>query len=261
MLEATLRPGILVSLKTSIKGNTTYRTQDLGTETTADGSEVSRWDTERTVRDKDEQERAIKARSLARSAVQCACIPSDFGLLCLQSNADKLDAAVTRAREIASEFNKTATVTRLKVNIVRGIIASDDTEAVRAINEEMSDLMASMAEGLQNLDVAKVREAANKAKSVGGMLTDSAKERVQAAIDVARKAARQIVSAGETGAAEIDRAAIRKVMESRTAFLDLEDSSEMEAPTQTSRPVDFEPEKPTEVQSASVQAQSRMFDL
>ena len=238
---STLRPGLLVSLKTSIRGNVNYRTLTLeGDHLTETGERKARWETERTVNDPAEHEAAVSARSLARSKIQCVCAGSAFGLLCPESKAAELEKAVAEARAIVAQFNSTATLTRLQFNLMTGRIAPDDVEAIRAINSEMSDLMATMAEGLANLDKAKVQDAANKAKSVGAMLTDEAKARVQAAIDVARAAARKISKAGEEGAVEIDRASIRKVMEARTSFLDLDDATEVQAPVSVARPVDVE---------------------
>src|SRR4029077_6271511 len=162
------------------------------------------------------------------------------GLLCPEAKADALATAVEEARAIVAQFNSSASLTRLSFNIITGRIAPDDVEAIRAINNEMSDLLASMAEGLSNLAVTKVRDAANKARAVGSMLTTEAQERVQAAIDVARKTARAIVQAGSEGAVEIDRAAIRKVLDSRTAFLDVDDAGvEVKAPVPTVRQVDY----------------------
>ena len=67
-----------------------------------------------------------------------------------------------------------------------------------------------------------MRNAANKAESVGKMLEPNAKTNVERALTIARTAAREIVKAGETGAAEIDQVAIQRLVEARTAFLDLD---------------------------------------
>ena len=80
---STLRPGLMVSLKTSIQGNVNYRTLTLeGDHITETGERKARWETERTVTDPVEHEAAIRARSLARSKIQCVCANSAFGLLC-----------------------------------------------------------------------------------------------------------------------------------------------------------------------------------
>lgn len=239
----TLRPGLLVSVKTSITGNVKYITKDLEVDhLTPEGEKLARWETERTIKDPAEHERATAARSLARSKVQSVCAQSAFGLLCPEVLQDKLDAAVTEARAITDAFNSTATLTRLNFYVIAGRISPDDVEAVRAINSEVTELMARMAEGLSNLDVKTVRDATNRAKSLGSMLSDDAKGRVQGAIDIARKAARDIVTAGETGAAEIDRAAIARISEARTAFLDLDEQAPIGEVKHVATALDFEPD-------------------
>ena len=46
--------------------------------------------------------------------------------------------------------------------------------------------MGQMEQGLQNLDVKSIRDAASKAKSIGQMLAPEAAVRIQLAIDAAR---------------------------------------------------------------------------
>lgn len=237
----TLRPGFMVAVSTSITGNVSYHVVDQGTQETVEGEEAT-WITNRLTRNKDEQERATKARSLARSALQTVCTKSKFCLLCPETNKDKLDAAIAKARAIADEFNATAEITTVEVNVLVGKISPDDVEAVKAINSEVRDLMDTMARGLAKLDVDVVREAARKAKSIGAMLEPNAQERVQKAIEVARAAASQIVKAGETGAIEIDQVSIQRITEARTSFLDLDDATEVQAPVAAVPVVDFEVE-------------------
>ena len=259
MRISILRPGFTVRVATSITGNTKYRTTDLGTKLEGD-TEESRWETERTTKDKAEQERAVKARSAIRSRIQGVCIQSNaLGLSCLENKAEELDAAIADADMIAAEFNATANVTKLiaYINVYR--VEQDDARAIQQINKNIRELMDTMSEGLKELDADKVRVAANSARALGGMLTDNAKEQVQAAIDLARKAARQIVQAGETGAAEVDRVTINRIQEARTAFLDLDDDGvEIESTVPVGRGLDLEPDA---VEIKTAPASSPMFDL
>jgi len=242
MFTSTLRPGLLVAVTTSVRGNVRYSTTDLGTTTTVDGAEESRWETNRHITDKAEQERASKARSAARSAVQSVCAQSAFGLLCPESKREALDGAVAAARAIVDDFNASAAVTRVTFNVLAGRIAPDDAEAIKAINAEMSDLMANMAEGMANLDVKVIRDACNRARAVAQMLTPEMQQKIQGAIDIARKTAREAVKAAETGAQEIDRAAIARIEEARTAFLDIGEAAPIAEVEHTGRAVDFEAE-------------------
>lgn len=241
--SSTLRPGLLVSLKTTISGNVSYVKQTIeGEHYTATGEQKAKWETERTISDPAEHESAVKARTVARTAITRVCSASAFGLLCPEAKAPELESAIAEARAVADTFNATARLTRLSVYVVTGRIAPDDVEAVRAINSEVRDLMERMLSGIQNLDVAMVREAANKARGLGQMLTPNAAERIQGAIDVARAAARKIVAAGESAAVEIDNATLARLAEARTAFLDISDAVEVQKPDAEPRAIDFEPE-------------------
>jgi hypothetical protein len=242
MQTSTLRPGLLVSLKTSIRGNIRYDHRDIEREhLTEDGRQLAKWETERTISDPAEYEAATKVRSKARSVISSVCATSAFGLLCPEKSADNLDSAIAEARRLTEEFNAAAKLTRVRVYIIAGRIAADDAEAVRAINSEVRDLLASMAEGVRNLNVKAVRDAADRARDIGRMLSPDAQTRIQSAIDAARGAARQIVKAGEQVAREIDLQAIRRITEARTAFLDLEPAAEVAAPAADAPAVDFEP--------------------
>jgi hypothetical protein len=239
----TLRPGLLVSLKTSIVGNTEYRRVQLEADhITAEGTKRARWETERTIVDPKERARASEIRSQCRGSISRVCSSSTFGMLCPEDKKDELDTAVQEAQKLAQEFNAAASLTRVHVFVLVGRIAPDDEQAVRAINSEVGSLLADMERGIQKLDVKAVRDAANKAKSVGQMLSPDAAERVKTAVEIAREIARKIVKAGDEAAIVINQAAVRKITESRTMFLDIEEMPvEVVAPQAKARAVDLDP--------------------
>lgn len=236
MQLSTLRPGLLVSLKTSCRGNVKYETVDL-----ENSEALSKWETTRTVADVAEFEAAKKARTKARQLITRVCTWSAFGLLCPEADADALDRAISDARKVAEDFNATATVTRLHVYVIAGRIAQDDVEAVRAINSEVRELLDEMSRGVAKMDAKTIREAALKAKQLGAMLTPEAEARVRVAIDTARSVATRIVKAGEAAAVEVDEIAIRRITEARTAFLDLGDAAEVAMPKTQARSIDLDP--------------------
>lgn len=253
---STLRPGLLVSLKSSIRGNVHYVRRDIETQKKLKNGEAhAKWETERTIADLAEHEAAVKARTAARVAVASVCAYSAFGLLCPEDNADELESAVKEAKQIVADFNSTANLTRIEIYVMTGRIAQDDVEAVRAINSEVRDLLATMEEGLKNLDPKSVREAANKAKQLGSMLSNDAEAKVRIAIDAARSSAKEIVKAGEQASLAIDNRAIKKIAEQRTAFLDLSDAKEIETPKAKSRRVAFE--APTDKQIWNAETKKR----
>lgn len=251
---STLRPGLLVSLKTGLSGNISYRTSSLESRRGEDGSHRAKWETERTIADEAEHEEAVKVRSKARGLIAAVCSHSAFGLLCPETAEDELSKAIEEAQQLATEFNEKARITRLGVYVMAGRIAPDDVEAVKAINSEVRDLLADMERGVRNLDVDVIRAAANKARGLGAMLTPDAAARINVAIEAARKAARQIVKAGEAAGAEIDKRAIRAITESRTAFLDLEDAAEIAEPAAAGRAIDMVPVEPVGIAAAPARA-------
>lgn len=237
----TLRPGLLVSLKTSCRGNVKYDKLDIEREHEVEGAEVAKWETTRTISDPAEFEAARKTQSLATSIIRRCCSLSAFGLLCPERDADILEAAIRDARKAVDEFNSTASLTHVSVYVMTGRIAQDDVEAVRAINSEVRQLLDTMTVGVQKLDVKLIRDAAGKAKQLGNMLSPDAEARVRIAIESARSAAKKIVAAGEAAAVEVDQLAIRKITEQRTAFLDLSEGVEIAVPVAASRAVDLAP--------------------
>lgn len=252
MQTTTIRPGLLVSLKTSVTGNVTYRKQDLDASQLADGAQVARWETERTIADPVELEAASKVRSKARTLISALCAHSSFGLLCPLDDAPRLQGAIQEAQQLANEFNARAGMTRVAVYVIAGKVAADDVQATAAINSEVRDLLDRMAAGVRALDAEAIRDAASRAKALGQMIAPGASERLQKAIDIARSAARKIVKAGEAAATEVDAAAVRAIAESRTAFLDMDDQGEIEAPAETARAIDMDPATPAPIVAAPV---------
>lgn len=245
---STLRPGLLVSLKTSTRGNISYSKSVIESEhQTEDGKKRAKWETERTISDPAEFEAATHVRTRARNMIVAVCKNTAFGLLCPEADADKLDKVIAQARAEAEAFNAKATMTRIGVYVIAGRIAADNLEAVRAINSEVRDLLSDMETSIKNLDVDGVRKAAAKAREVGAMMTPDAAARIQIAIDASRAVANKMaaaIRAGEQAAIEIDQSAIRRITDQRTAFLDLDEAKQVEAPSISGRALDLSPSAP-----------------
>jgi len=240
---STLRPGLLVAVTTSTGGNVQWFKQVIESDHTEEetGARRAKWETTRTITDPEEFEAATKVRSKARSLISSVCARSAFGYLCPEDKKDKLDAVVREAQALVKAFNDSSKLTRVRFSVIAGRIAPDDVEAVKAINGEVRDLIEAMSKGIRNLDVKVIRDSATRAKQIGQMLSPDAQARITIAIDTARAVAKDIVKAGETAAVAVDEAAIRKVLESRTAFLDLDEQAEIGAPVVESRGLDLEP--------------------
>ena len=248
---STLRPGLLVSLSIRITGNVSYKTKDLERRhKEEDGTERARWETERVVANPAELKRAAKVQSSARQLISKTCARSRFGLLCPNVWEKDLFANIAEARRMADEFNSRARDTEVGVYVVVGRVAQDDVEAVRAINAEVRSLMREMTDGLKDLDVKRVRDAANRARSLGAMLSPEATARVKEAIEAARSSARKLIKAGDEAGVAINKEAIKKINQARTAFLDLDASEVLPTkPKAAGRAVDLAPEEPKPVKA------------
>lgn len=262
IVNSTLRPGLLVSLKTALVGNITYTKRIIEPEhVTEDGVEKARWETVRTITDRAEHDRGRKAQAEARSVITRVCTNTAFGLLCPEAEKDNLERAVNEARAIAERFNESAALSRMSVYVLTGRVAPDDVEAVKSINAEVRALMKEMEDGVANLDVAAIRAAANEAKRLGAMLSTEAAGRVQVAVEAARAAARKIVKAGEQAAQEVDRAAISRLVECRTSFLDLDGYREVATPEAEARGVDLMPVEAPATETTVAPGPSRQIEL
>ena len=233
--HSILRPGFMVSLKTSVAGGVSYQRTDLtpsGDEAATEGAVVAKWETTKVVEDPMEHERASKARNEARSLVSKVCVATAFGLLCPETREEELLAAVAQARALVSRHNEDARCTRVSIYVMTGKIASSDEENARAIGDEVRSLIQGMSSAIDRLDSDAIREAANRAQKLEAMLAPEQAGRVGAAVIAARKAARDITrrvtKGGELAAvvlADIQRGAIEQA---RIHFLDLDEPMAVE---------------------------------
>lgn len=262
---STLRPGLLVAMNTSIKGNITYRTHEIEPEhVDSDGvSHRAVWETTRITADPVEHDAALKVRTKARGLILTVAYNTAFGLLVPEDKADELGEAVTAARALAEDFNAGANLTRISVNVLAARIAQDDVAAAEAISAEVRDLIDGVKQGVIALDPEAIRDNANKLAVVGKMLSDDAQGRMQVALEAGRKAAREItklVKAGETAALEVDRAALAQIDMARTSFLDIDviDSAEVATPDFGGRAIDLsshaDDDDPSDVDPSDVDA-------
>ena len=83
-----------------------------------------------------------------------------------------------------------------------------------------------MKEGIENANVKTIRDAANKAKQMSAMLDESDVGRITAAVEAARKAAREITrrveKGGELADVVLKDLAVQPIDSLRMASLDLE---------------------------------------
>jgi len=249
MQTSIIRPGLLVSLKTTLHGGVSYQKETIeSASVNEEGAEIETWQTTRVVTDHEEHERAISARGKARAAVTRVCCSSTFGLLCPQAKESELAVAIAAAQEIANEFNRQANHSRLDVYVITGRVADSDQQAARAIGAEVRELIEAMERGVRAADPAAIREAASKARAVAGMLSDETQTKVAAAIEEVRKVAREIVRRVEvesvSAASVVEGVKLDALQSARFAVLDIAETagaSEVAPPAQAAPEVDLDP--------------------
>lgn len=223
MASSVLKPGILVSLKTTLSGGVSYKRVDIETADT-----LAKWETTRKIDDPAEYKSAIKLRAQAAAAIRTLCAHTAFGLLCPETDEVQLDAAIAEAHKICNEWNAEASGMQVRIYVLKGRIASSDEEAAKAIASEVEGLLGEMEKGIAEVNVKAIRDAANRAKQIGAVLDDKQAAKVSVAIDAARKAAKEIVKRVEKEGEDAvrvlaDLGSQRAAVEmARFAFLDID---------------------------------------
>lgn len=229
----TLRPSLLVALSVRNTGGVYYERTDIETKTTASGAVRSKWETDKTIVDPAAFAVATQTRTKCRTMISRLCAASDFGLLCPQDQEEALRTAIEESRALATAHNASGAATRVEVYALVARVASDDAEAVKAINAEIRGLLDRMDAGIKAGDAEAIRKAATEARAVGAVLTEEAQRKVTAAIEGARDAARQIVKRiqkeGENAATVIAEIKADAIRDARFAFLDLAEPTAVEA--------------------------------
>lgn len=218
-----LKPGLLVRLRTTIDGGATYEREDLAKVVGSDHSEVARWTTTRRVENVEEYDAAKKQRVAARKLVAMTCLATPWGLVCPEENEEEMHAALGAARQLAEEFNASATSCRLSVSAMIGRIARDDQEAIIALQEEITLLLTEAQQAVYAGDVVGIRKAATQARQIGRLLDDEESSGVlDAAVANLRKTARDITRLVEKKGEELETVvtneSLRPVAAARYAF-------------------------------------------
>jgi hypothetical protein len=244
---------LLVSLSTTIKGGVSYRKRTTEAEQVIGNTAVASWETTRTVADVEDHAKAVVARGKARNAITRVCSATSFGLMCPQSDEGALTQGIALARAFAADHNSVATSTRVDVYVIVGRVAATDQEAIASIGFETRNILEAMERAVRAADPQAIREAADKARELSGILTPDASEKVSAAIAEVRKIARDVVrrvgKAGETAASVVDGLKLEALQSARFAVLDLlgeSESIDIEPIAEAGRAVDFEPIGDTE---------------
>lgn len=189
---------VMVSLKSVLQGGVEYARTDI--EQRSEGeAQIARWETTKVVEDAEEHARAVQVRGQCVNMVRSVCAKTAFGLICPASAREELGAAKAHAQEIAAEFNATAKTCRIRVYVLEGVIADQDSGAIQAIASEVRELLSDMSESVGRNDASGAREAVSRAAQIVSVLNNGSAETLTAAIGAARTLARALVRADKVG--------------------------------------------------------------
>lgn len=219
-------PGILVALKRQVSGGVTY-TRDL-VESSED-EKIMRWEGTRYMDDPEERKKAVEVAGAASRLISRLCVRTSFGMLCPTERESELNQAVVEMRAMVSSWNDKARYSFIHVSAIKGRIADNDEEAIRAILQEARELLDRMDQGLSENDVKLIRDAANKAKKLSEMMVSDTSGQIDDALAAARRAARAIVKKAESTNKRVASAIVKAEREAfdaaRFAFIEASDET------------------------------------
>lgn len=228
--NAVIRPGYLVSLKTTLIGNISYHKQVLEREhIVEDGSEQARWETKRVIGNREEHTAGFKAQSDARAKITQVCTNTAFGLFCPSEKVGELQQAIREAKQISNTFNRTARFSRTNVYVIVGKVVAEEFDIVTAMATEALQLLTAMKDGIRNRDKTVIREAANELRQLSEMFSENGQEKLQVALSAGRGAARKIVKAPDGPAHALEGEAVLIIEVAMRAFQQLVERGVLQA--------------------------------
>jgi hypothetical protein len=213
--------GYLVALSTSIENGPQYGRADVTTD--LDGTaERKSWRATKYVAHVAEYERAVDLRSKARTVVARHCAFIGFCFLCRDDRLPRLQTDMEDLQSKVAEFNSTATsAVRVTVNALIGRLARDDAATIAVVRAEVDGLLSAMKNGAETGDVEAMRSGAKKARNAVKMLTPAMEADFGETITKVQKAAKRLVKAADTAAAQVDADVLADLDGARMRFLDL----------------------------------------
>jgi hypothetical protein len=190
----TFKAGLAVDLTVRITGGVEYKRTQKSEPRRVGTSVVEEWETEKTVAHPDEQKAAVTLRGDIRHQITRLCARTPLGdlLLIPPDREPDVRAALDAARARVDAHNAVATHHHLVMGCVLLRFVPEDEWTARSIRGEIFSVLTRMETGIGSADPEAIREAADAARRVLPMLTQMAHAYLDASIEEARRAAREI---------------------------------------------------------------------
>jgi hypothetical protein len=183
-----------------------YKVTDREAEVLGDGTEVSRWKTEKTVQDPGNATKATTLRSkFIREVVKLGAQYGKEKLVFVDfERADDLDGFRAEWRKIVQEFNAQSPVVKVDLGVLPPLDLTGSNEYLLGnLLDEMKDTMAEMKAALENADYASVSNVVKRLKGFVTLVPDKQATAIVSAIADAKKQARSMKAMLEKKGVEI----------------------------------------------------------
>ena len=218
---ALLKPGRMVSLRSTVRGGVEYDREDLPTACDCaladgpraevrgpdhatscpmgEGEAVKAWKTVRRIKDPVEWKRAKAVRGRAVAKVWHACVFTEFGLVLPDDRRAKFEEILTEQRQLVHEHNKTTQHTHVTLRVLRSRLERDE-ETETSLAAEVDEVVEDMEACAAASDVDGARKTALKAQKLTAIFSSDVAARVMEKVKAARDAATAAAKAARDAA-------------------------------------------------------------
>jgi len=155
----TIPPGFLVISKIEMRGGIHYERDDVDEYFEDDIRKIKEWNTKSIIDDVDERAEAIKTISTMRRTIGAICANTKVGMLCPAEKKTQLYEAVTEIKELAKEFNSTASTVEISPWFGIAKVKEDNQTVIEAIAGQVAEVCTRVDEALTISDLAALRKA------------------------------------------------------------------------------------------------------
>jgi hypothetical protein len=186
-----IQPCILVIDRLTVERAVSYVRTDHVVQANPDKSEDATWKTERHYMDRDEAKEADRVYSRARTKIRSVCSLTDIGFIALAAKDAELQKAISEARQIVDDGNKTFKHCKVNFRVVCTKIEPDNVDGAATLAEAINKSIDVVRSAMTSLDVKKARDTLSATKGLVDVISDP---EAQAALTKARDESKTLLN-------------------------------------------------------------------
>ncbi len=153
----TIKPGILIAGKASIKGGIHYK-RDYEEPIFEEDSLIREWHTQQLVDDEKEHASAKKLQNKIASMINRICAHTPIGPICRNERKDELVGVLAEIRAQRDTFNNKAKTCQITTHHALFEVQSDNQTAVAAIADQVAEMADKVNSALTVQDLKALRQ-------------------------------------------------------------------------------------------------------